>query len=186
MGCGISSRNSPMDQPKLFVPSTSIFGSEMETRKRLNTVSVKNIRTLRTTRTKTDPLGKSLAGDFTKCMIAKHMSTIPAKKSAKAKTIQILRTPDTHVETQLPVLNQCSNQLLSLDSPKCLSNQVGLKSTLTRSTFNGSNDSKCNNKVFHTEATIRSFDKSAEIPSFEECKNSIYEYSETNINLYSS
>ena len=179
MGCGISSKNIPLEQPKLRVPSKSILGFEMDTKRK---PSAKKIQTCRVQRFKTPPVSFR-PSDSIKRMSTKHTNASPIKKSANYETTEVLTIPDSCVETQSSGSNQFNMHLLSLDFSNKSKGQTSLKKGLTRSTFNGSNDSKCYIKV--TEATTFNLDKS-ETPSFEECKYESYVYTENNINIYSS
>lgn len=182
MGCGISSKNIPIDQPKLHVPSSSIFGFEMEAKRRPILQKVKTLQVFRNKRLSTDPLKGRKPEEFCRRKSTKLMSAIHTKEYLPASSGKSLSVPAFHLEIRVPDSNIDPKTLLTQET-QCNINKPCLKTALTKSTL-GSNDSKCYTQIKPAEATA--LDKSGDSPSFEECENRFYEYLETNIKLSSS
>jgi hypothetical protein len=182
MGCGISSKNIPIDQPKLYVPSSSIFGFEMEAKRRPILQKVKTLEVFRNKRLSTDPPKARKPEEFCRRKSTKLMSSVHTKHHLPAPSGKSLSVPAFHLVIQVPDSNIDHQTLLTQESP-CNINKPCLKTALTKSTL-GSNDSKSYIKIKPAEAIA--LDKSGESPSFEECENRFYEYLETNIKLSSS
>ena len=182
MGCGISSKKIPIDQPKLSVPSSSIFGFEIEAKRRPILQKVRTLEVIRYRRLSTDPLKACKSQELCRRKSVKLMSAFNTKHHLQAPSGKSLSIPASYLVVRAPDSN-IDHQTLYTQDFHCNIDEPRLKTALTKSTL-GSNDSKCYIKIKPAEAIA--LDKSGESPLFEECENRLYEYSETNTKLSSS